>query len=133
MFTEIIPEWMRQQVEQGKAHHGWIAFPPGFVEAVPQLGPPCEFCGAPTQKVLTPHSMGPYPKGLVVTTAEMPSYQCLGKIEPCASLEKPTVEYISRDGALNMLVLVRELLEAEEDTLGVSYVDTALNAFNQPT
>ncbi len=125
MLAEIKPEWIRQWVEQGKAHHDWIAFPPGFVEAVPQIGSPCEFCGTPTQKVLITHSMGPYPKGLIVTTTEMPAYQCLGKVDPCASYEYQPVD-ISREGLLKMRTLLRELLQAEGDTRGVSNIDESL-------
>lgn len=127
MLTEILPEWMRRRVEQGTAHHDWIAFPQEFLDAIPQQGPPCELCGTPTEKTYIPHSMGPWPKGLIVSTWEMPAYQCLGEVEPCASYEKPTVVYLCKEGTQMMLSLVRKLLDVvEADLEGVSQVDESL-------
>lgn len=131
MFTEIVPEWMRQRVEQGTARHDWIALSPEFSDGLREEGLPCFFCGEQTKKVFQPLTMGPYPGGLIVTVTNMPFYECPGADEPCTG--DPTA-YASFEGLREALVRTRALLEVvDKDTEAVAHIEQSLQylAVNQ--
>lgn len=120
---------MRKRIEQGTAHHDWLALPQEIIDTPPKELPPCMICGSPTERITVDHSMGPYPNGLIVTVAELPAYRCLGTSEFCSTIpvEERSVS-LSNMAIHEMLSLVCELLDGEGDMRGTQIVDSALRA-----